>query len=65
LHLNQIILKRKFEFCQIKLGRTTDKLAVNCQNSTQVGLQLKFAFRIRPVELYFSMNHFSKEKRIS
>jgi len=37
----------KFEFCQIKLGGITDKLAINWQYFAQVGLQLKFAFRIR------------------
>jgi len=42
LHLGQLM----FEFCQISLGKTTDKLAINWQNFAQVGLQLKFAFRI-------------------
>jgi len=32
----------------MKMGRTTYKLAINWQNFAQVGLQLKFAFRIRP-----------------
>jgi len=36
----------KFEFCQISWGTTTNKLAINQQNFAQVGLQLKFAFRI-------------------
>jgi len=38
-------------FCQIKLGiYTAAKLAINWQNFAQVGLQLKLAFRIRPLE---------------
>jgi len=41
----------KFEFCQIPSGyRTSDKLAINWQNLSQIGLQLKFAFRIPPLE---------------
>jgi len=42
-------LHLKFELCQIKLGyRSTDNLAIHCQNFAQVRLQLKLAFRIRP-----------------
>jgi len=42
----------KFEFCQIKLGyRTTNKLVINRQNFAQVGLELKFAFKIRMLEI--------------
>jgi len=40
----------KLDFCQIKLEyRTTDKLAISWQNFSQVGLQLKLTFRIRPL----------------
>jgi len=34
----------KFEFFQVK---KTDKFAIKWQNFTQVGLQIKFSFRIR------------------
>jgi len=37
----------KFEFCHVKLDRTTDKLAINWQNFARVELQLKFVFGIR------------------
>jgi len=36
----------KLEFCQVNL-ESTDKLAINWQNFARIGLQLKFAFRIR------------------
>jgi len=37
----------KFEFfIKLSWGRTTDKLEINWKNFAQVGLQLKFAFRI-------------------
>jgi len=36
------------DFVRLGWGRTTDKLSINWQNFAQVGLQLKFGFRIRP-----------------
>jgi len=38
----------RLRFVRLSLGRTTYKLAINWWNFTQVALQLKFAFRIRP-----------------
>jgi len=35
-------------FVNLSSGRTTDKLTINWQNFAQVGLQLEFAYRIRP-----------------
>jgi len=37
----------KFEFCQFKLSRITDKLVINWQNFARVRLQFSF-FYIRP-----------------
>jgi len=48
LHLNPDFGYSKFEFCQLNLVKNyTNKLAINWQNFAQVGLQLKFALRIK------------------
>jgi len=36
-------------FVRLSWGRTTDKFAINWLNFAQVGLQFKFALRIRPL----------------
>jgi len=38
LHFKSQTSGSKFEFCQIKLGRTTDKSSINWQKFAQVGL---------------------------
>jgi len=45
----------KFQFCQIKLGKTKDKIAIHWQDFAQVGLQFKLAFRMRPSTLNAQM----------
>jgi len=47
LHLKPVFKYSSLSFVRLGLGRTTDKVATNLQNFTQVGLQLKFASRIR------------------
>jgi len=47
LHLQPDFRYSSLSFVRLILGRTTDKLAINWQNFAQVGLQLKFALRIR------------------
>jgi len=36
-------------FFRLNWGKTADKLTINWPNFAQVGLQLEFAFRIRPL----------------
>jgi len=47
----------KLEFVRLSWGRRPDKLAIPLQNFAQVGLQLKFTFRIRPFS-YLQVNSF-------
>jgi len=49
-------------FVTLSCGRTTHKLAINWQNFSQIGLQLKYAFRIRPLKFIKIQAHhcFSK-----
>jgi len=48
------VLKSDF---QRKKDTNTDKLAINWQNFVQVRLQLKFAFIIRPYDIYVDYLH--------
>jgi len=48
LHLKSDLNYSSSSFVRVSWWRVTDKLATNRQNFARVGLQLKFAFRIRP-----------------
>jgi len=46
LHLKPDVRYSDLSFIRLSWSKTTDKLAINWQNFAQVGLQLKFAFKI-------------------
>jgi len=46
-HLKPNFRYSNLSFVRLSWGETTDKLAISLQTFAQVGLQLKFAFRIR------------------
>jgi len=59
-------LKARFQvsilsFSRLSRSRIMKKFAINRQDFAQVGLQLKFAFRIRPFQSYnyFKLNLFT------
>jgi len=47
-------------FVRLSWGKTTDKLAINWLNFARVGLQLEFAFRIRPIVYRVIVKHGKK-----
>jgi len=50
LHLKSDFRYSSLSFVRLSWGRITGKLAINWQNFARDGLQLEFAFRIRPVD---------------
>jgi len=49
LYLKPNFMVSSLSIVKLSWGRTIDKFAISWQIFAQVGLQLKFAFRIRPI----------------